>query len=111
MFYALLAYVVASIFAFFQQNIQYIIPWWKGKALLSAIMFSIPIGYFYLLSWTYFTDKFGSVWSSRFIFFGLSYLIFPFLAFSFLNENPFTFKNFICTILSVLIIVIQYTLR
>ena len=44
MFYALLAYIVASIFNFFQQNMQYIIPWWKGKALLSAIIFSIPIG-------------------------------------------------------------------
>ena len=95
MIHALLLYILGSIFAFFQQNLQYIIPWWKGKEILSALVFSIPIGYFYLLSWTYFTDKFGSVWSTRFIFFGFSYLIFPVLSYVFLNESPVTFKNFI----------------
>tara|TARA_B100000212_G_scaffold341766_1_gene325986 strand:+ start:3614 stop:3946 length:333 start_codon:yes stop_codon:yes gene_type:complete len=108
MIYAIMMYMLGSIFGFFQQNIQYIIPWWKNRELLAAVMFSIPIGYFYLVAWTYFTNEFGSVWSTRFLFFGFSYIAFPFLAYVFLNESPFTLKTFICTMLSILIIAIQY---
>ena len=107
---ALIYYLSASVGAFFQQNIQYIYPWWKNKELLNVALFSIPVGYCFLKSWTYFVSETGSVWSARFLFFGMSYLAFPILAYVFLNETPFTFKTLICTVLSVLIIIVQYKL-
>jgi hypothetical protein len=110
MFHGLLTYFIASIGVFFQQNLQYIYPWWKDKPLLTTLIFSIPVGYCYLTSWTYFTNTLGSVWSTRFLFFGFSYLIFPILAYNFLNETPFTLKTLLCTFLSVIIILIQYKL-
>jgi hypothetical protein len=48
--------------------------------------------------------------STRFLFFGLSYLVFPVLAYYFLRESPFTMKTVISTILSITIIYIQYRL-
>ena len=54
-----------------------------------------------------FVDTTGSVWTARFVFFGLSYLVFPISAYLFLNESPFTLKTALCTLLSILIIAIQ----
>jgi hypothetical protein len=110
MYWAIFMYLCGAVGVFFQHNIQYIIPWWKDKPMITTVVFSIPIGYFYLISWTYFTDHFKSVWSTRFLFFGLSYLVFPVLAYYFLRESPFTMKTVISTILSITIIYIQYRL-
>ena len=106
---ALAAYIVAAIAAFFQQNLQFINEFFKDKMHFLILVTSIPISYLYFYSWTYFVKtNNGSVWSARFVFFGLSYLVYPLLAYCFLNETPFTIKTLICTILSILIIVIQY---
>ena len=110
MYFALLCYLIGSAGVFFQHNLQFINPWWKNKEVLNVLIFSIPIGFFYLKSWTYFVETLGSVWSARFLFFGLSYLIFPILAYTFLNETPWTVKTILSTLLSILIIVIQYKL-
>ena len=72
---------------------------------------SIPISYLYFYAWTHFVNvSNGSVWSARFIFFGLSYFVYPIMAYVFLNESPFTVKTALCTLLSVIILVIQYKL-
>jgi hypothetical protein len=105
---ALIYYLLASTGVFFQHNIQYIYPWWRDKYLLTALIFSIPIGFSYLKAWTYFVDATGSVWTTRFIFFGLSYLVFPLTAYFFIGESPLTLKTLICTLLSILIILVQY---
>ena len=107
---SLLFYVLGSIGVFLQHNLQYINDYWKGKDILAVLIFSFPVGYFYLKSWTYFVDMSGSVWAARFMFFAMSYLIFPFLAYAFLSESPFTLKNAICILLSVLMILVQYKL-
>jgi len=108
MYVALLYYLLGSLGAFMQQNIQFIDDWWKERAVLNVCIFSIPVGYCYLKSWTYFVETFGTVWSARFMFFGLSYLIFPFLAYYFLGESPWTLKTTLSILLSVLIILVHY---
>ena len=110
MILALVYYIAASIGVFFQQNIQYIYPWWKNKEFINVLIFCIPVGYCFLKSWSFFVDETGSLWSARFIFFGLSYLVFPILTYLFLNETPFTLKTLLFTLLSVLIIIVQYKL-
>ena len=110
MYIALLCYFIGSAGVFFQHNLQFINPWWKNKEVLNVLIFSIPIGFFYLKSWTFFVEFLGTVWSARFLFFGLSYLIFPILTYTFLNESPWTLKTVLSTLLSVLIILIQYKL-
>ena len=111
MSYALTAYIFAATLTFLQQNLQFIDDYYKDKQNWIIILFSFPIAYGYLYAWTYFVNNFnGSVWSARFLFFGLSYLIFPVLAYTFLNETPWTIKTVLSTMLSILIIVIQYKL-
>ncbi len=108
---ALALYTIAAVLTFLQHNSQLIHEVFKGKQNLLIVTLSIPISFCYVYAWTYFMSLTGnSTWSTRFIFFGLSYLVFPLLAYFLLNESPFTLKTFICTFLSLLIIFIQYKL-
>ena len=108
---ALLAYIIGSSCVFFQHNLQFINPYFKDKTHILILTMSIPISYLYFYSWTYFVNNSGgSVWAARFIFFGLSYLVYPVLAYVFMHQSPFTLKTILCTILSVVILLIQYKL-
>jgi len=103
--------MTASGLAFFQHNLQFIYPYFKDKTALVILTTSIPISYLYYIAWTYFvTVNNGSVWAARFVFFGLSYFIYPVLAYMFMNETPFTVKTLLCTFLSIMILVVQYKL-
>ena len=109
MFYALICYSIAQSLIFYQQNITKIDPdVTKIKFHMAMVLISLPVTYLYYYSWNAFANLTGSVWSARFIFFGLSYLVFPFLAYYILNENMFTAKNFACIALSLLIVYIQF---
>ena len=111
MVYALAAYIFAATLTFLQQNLQFIDDYYKNKQDWIVIICSLPIAYGYLYAWTYFVNNSnGSVWSARFMFFGLSYLVYPILTYVCLGESPFTFKTALCTTLSILILVIQYKL-
>ena len=108
---ALIAYMLGSSLVFFQHNLQFINVYFKDKSHFLIFSLSIPISYLYLYSWTYFVnDSNGSVWSARFTFFGLSYFVYPIMAYIFMNETPFTVKTAICTLLSVMILLVQYKL-
>ncbi len=108
---ALIAYILGSSFVFLQHNLQFINEYFKDKSHMLILTMSIPISYLYLYAWTYFVNiSNGSVWSARFMFFGLSYLVYPAMSYIFLNESPFTIKTAICTLLSVIILVVQYKL-
>jgi len=108
---ALIAYMMGSSLVFFQHNLQFINDYFKDKSHFLILTLSIPISYLYLYSWTYFVNQNnGSVWSARFIFFGLSYFVYPIMSYVFMNETPFTVKTALCTLLSVMILVVQYKL-
>lgn len=111
MYYALLAYVLGAVLVFMQHNLQFMDPAYKNKQVMLILTLSYPISFCYFYAWTHFVNAVnGSVWSARFIFFGLSYLVYPILAYVCLNQTPFTLKTIICTLLSILILIIQYKL-
>lgn len=108
---ALAAYFIGSALVFLQHNLQFINDYFKDKTHFLIFASSIPISYLYLYAWTHFVNhNNGSVWSARFIFFGLSYFVHPVMAYVFMNETPFTLKTALCTLLSVLILLIQFKL-
>ena len=108
---ALVAYILGSSFVFLQHNLQFINEYFEDKTHMLILTMSIPISYLYFYAWTYFVNiSNGSVWSARFIFFGLSYFVYPIMSYVFLNESPLTVKTALCTLLSVIILVIQYKL-
>lgn len=111
MVYALGAYVIGSIMTFIMHNLQFVDEAYKNKQIYLILILSYPISFAYYYAWTHFvTANEGSVWSAKFIFFGLSYLVYPVLAYIVLNQSPFTLKTALCVLLSVLILVIQYKL-
>lgn len=111
MIYALIYYILGAILVFMQHNLQFMNEAFKDKQLVLILTLSYPISFLYFYSWTYFVNNSGgSVWAARFIFFGLSYLVYPILSYVCLNETPFTIKTMLCTFLSVLILLIQYRL-
>ncbi len=107
-FEAIIYYVIASTIIFFQHNMQLIShDNFKAKTHVMILLFSIPVSYLFYFSWSSFVNEYKSVWTARFIFFGLSYFVFPVLAYIFTKESPFTIKTITCTILSIIIIWIQ----
>ena len=110
-YYAIVAYAFAATLTFLQHNLQFIDEYYKDKQHILILLLSYPISYAYFYAWTQIVNAVdGSVWSARFIFFGLSYFIYPILTYVCLNESPFTLKTILCTLLSVIILVIQYKL-
>ena len=111
MLLAIFVYIIGAIMTFSQHNLQFVDPWFKDKQMYLLIILSYPISFAYYYSWTFFVNASGgSVWSARFVFFGLSYLIYPILTWILLHQTPFTFKNLLCIFLSIVILLIQYKL-
>ena len=92
----------------FAANTQFISPEWKTRSLHIALAVAIPA-----TLCSYYGARFAydalnnSVWASRFLAFGISYLVFPTLTYLLLGESMFTIKTMTCVFLSFLIIFIQ----
>ena len=103
-----LLFIVAQSRSWFQLNLQFLYDWWKNKGFLAVLVFGIPCGLCFWYAWKLTTEGLGkSVWSARFVSFGLSYLTFPALTYFLLKESIMTAKTLTCIALSVLIIIIQ----
>ena len=107
---AVLIFIMGTTFAFLQNNMQFINPDWKDKALITALVFSIPTSLCYIYSYGYFVNQFESAWSGKFMLFGISYMVSPMLIYIFLGESPFNLKTALCMLLSLLIVTIQFKL-
>jgi len=101
-------FLLAQTVSWFQLNLQFINDWWKDKGLLTVVLLGIPCGLSFWYAWRFTAEGLGkSVWSARFMSFGLSYVTFPILTSVFLKESMMTAKTLSCVALSLLIVVIQ----
>lgn len=99
---------LGQVLGFFQLNLRYMYPYWENKGLLTVALFSLPIGLSYYYAWGYVMSGMGeSAWASRFVSFGISYLIFPVLTYYFLGESMLSLKTLVCVLLSFIMIYIQ----
>ena len=105
----LLLFVVIHILIWFSTNSQFTsIEILSSNATLINIALAIPIAMIGLhAAKTGYTWS-GSIWAVRFLAFGTSYLIFPFLTWALLGESMFQTKTLICIILSFVIILVQF---
>jgi hypothetical protein len=101
-------FALLHILVWFSANLQFVDGFESSKIIIVSLILSIPttLCAFYASRATYIAME-ESLWSVRFIAFGISYLVFPFLTWIFLNESMFTFKTIVCVLLSVLIVCIQ----
>ena len=79
----------------------------QSKALIMCIVFAIPISLMAFYGTKIGYHEFGSAWSVRLMAFGISYLVFPFMTYFYLNESPFNAKTLLCIALSFAIVCIQ----
>ena len=101
-------FILLHVLAWFSTNLQFFNGEIAKKSLQIAIALSIPttVAAYYASKFTY-EGLGGTAWGARFVSFGTSYLIFPFLTWWLLKEPTFTPKTMICIALSITIILIQ----
>ena len=107
LFYGIGLFVIGQVMAWFQSNSGIIAEESATKAMLLAACFA-PIT---TLAFAYGTKlmyaEMDSLWSIRFITFGIGYLIFIPLTWYFLGEEMFTTKNGISLLLCLMLLLIQ----
>jgi hypothetical protein len=100
--------IAGQVFVWFQSNSQLFWEFWKDRYLLSAFVYGIPSSILFWYTTTLSYKHFGNLWSTRFLMFGLSYITFPIMTYMFANESMLTPKTIVCTLLSFVIIAIQF---
>ena len=112
LFYGTSLFVLVHITIWFSVNLQFFKEEWKEKSLWIAIALAIPatLASYYAVRFTYEALN-NSVWSARFIGFGCSWLVFPFLTWIMLGESMLTSKTMACAFLAFLIMYIQISWR
>ena len=103
----ILYFIVGNILAWFQYNSQFVWSWWADKAVLSSMIFSIPLGLCFWHAVKNIVIDTEQLWASKLIGFGVSNVIFAVLTYLFLKESIFEPKTMTCLILSCVIIAIQ----
>ena len=104
---AILANIIAAVFAFFQLQAHYVWPdrtWLKSLWYIYATSLIIAPLYWYSTKWSY--EHFGAFWNMRLAGFGIGTLVFGLCEWLLIGEIP-TIKTIICLLLAVAIILIQ----
>ena len=105
--FACFIFFVAQIVSWFAFNSQFVWEWWKDKALLACVLFGLPSMLMFWYGNRLAYEAMGELWGPRFMSFGISYMVFPFLTWWLLNESMFTAKTMICIGLSLAIMLVQ----
>ena len=106
--YAAGLFVLLHVLVWFAANTQFVSEEWRSKSLYLSIALAIPISIVAYFGTRLAYEALGdSAWGSRFLAFGISYLVFPFLTWHLLGESMFTLKVGLSILLSVIIILIQ----
>ena len=105
--YGVLLILILQALAWVSANGQFSEYFKNYNTLLICLTLAIPISLCGYFGSKYLYAHMSSVWSVRFIGFGLSYLVFPFMTWFLLGESMFTLKTTICIFLSFCIILIQ----
>lgn len=106
--YCAMCFIALHLMVWFSANLQLVSQYWEQKSIYITVSLALPIT---LLA--YHGTRLGynalgeSAWGVRFFAFALSYLVFPFLTYYFLNESMFTLKTTLCVTLSFAILAIQ----
>jgi len=106
-----LLFTAAQTIAWYQLNSQFVWDYWKDKAILSSLLFAIPVSlcFWYGTKNTYAASE--ALWTCRFLAFTSGMFVFAFLTWFHLQETIFTLKTMLCLLLSCAIIAIQVFMK
>ena len=107
LFYGIGLFIFGQIMAWFQSNSGIITEENATKAMLIASCFAplTTLAFAYGTKLMY--EEMESLWSIRFITFGIGYLVFIPLTWYFLGEEMFTIKNGISFCLAIVLLLVQ----
>lgn len=99
-------FAAMHVLVWFSNNAQ-LAPRFKGHAMALCIALAIPCSLvaYYAVQHGY--EAFGNAWSVRLLGFGVSYLVFPAMAWFMLGESPLNAKTGISILLSFVIVAVQ----
>lgn len=97
---------LTQVLAFIQTNGQFIWPWFKRNPMLVALCLGSVIGFGFIISATWITQYFDTIWPARILSFSLGVMSFTLLAW-WLKGEPLTMKNIVCLLLALVITLIQ----
>ena len=103
----LLYFLLGNIILWFQINSQFVWDWWKGKVLLSNLIFAIPTGLCLWMGVKNIVGATGELWASKLLGFGVSNFVFAIMTYVIMKESIFTAKTMTCLSLAAVIIAIQ----
>ena len=104
---AMALFMIGHSLTWFQLNSHIAFEWWKGKEILSALVFGLPASLLFLVGWNIAIQESGELWLARFLGFCASWVPFPLLTWYFMNETPFTWRTIICFFLACCIMAVQ----
>lgn len=104
-------FAVAQVLAWFQSNSGIIGGWMAQNYIYVALVFGPIVSLLFATGTKMMYDGGISLWSIRFLTFGLGYLVFIPLTWYFLGEEIITVKNVISFLLCVALISTQFLLK
>jgi len=104
-------FVIAQILAWFQSNSGIIGGWLEQNYIYVALFFGPIVSILFATGTKMLYTEGISLWSIRFMTFGLGYMIFIPLTWYFLGEEVITFKNGLSFVLCIALISTQFFLR
>ena len=107
LFYGMLLFLLGQTLAWFQSNSGIITEDNATKAIIIAAAFAPVTTLSFAIGTKWMYAEMDSLWSIRFITFGIGYLVFIPLTWYFLGEEMFTAKNGISFLLCVALLLIQ----
>lgn len=108
---AAILFTVAQVLAWFQSNSGILGGWLAQNYIYVALVFGPIVSVLFASGTKMMYDQGISLWSIRFLTFGLGYTIFIPLTWYFLGEEILTVKNILSFILCVALISTQFLLR
>jgi phosphomannomutase len=107
LYYGMLLFLLGQTLAWFQSNSGIITEDNATKAIIIAAAFAPITTLSFAIGTKWMYAEMDSLWSIRFITFGIGYLVFIPLTWYFLGEEMFTAKNGISFLLCVALLLIQ----
>lgn len=107
LYYGMLLFLLGQTLAWFQSNSGIITEDNATKAIIIAAAFAPVTTLSFAIGTKWMYAEMDSLWSIRFITFGIGYLVFIPLTWYFLGEEMFTAKNGISFLLCVALLLIQ----
>lgn len=104
-------FTIAQILAWFQSNSGILGGWLSENYVYVALVFGPIVSVLFATGTKMMYDEGISLWSIRFLTFGLGYTIFIPLTWYFLGEEILTLKNILSFVLCIALISTQFLLR